>query len=84
MPVENTRTIDLRLILVALAVVASVAAVWAATALAGGSSSSRSDQPQGDEPAAGLVQDEQKRGGGHTDRGDCPERDRAGMASTDI
>jgi hypothetical protein len=70
----ETRTLDLRLLL-AVALVAIVAAIWATTALAGGSSSS--DSGTSNSPDAALVQDE---GDGESRddalpgaREDCPE-----------
>ena len=71
----ETRTLDLR-VLLAVALVAVVAAIWATTALAGGGSSS-SDSGTSNGPATALVQDE---GDGQSEddalpgaREDCPE-----------
>lgn len=54
---DNPRKLDLRLVLTALAVAFAVAALWAATALAGGSSSSGTDDPA-TSPAAAFIQDD--------------------------
>ena len=67
---ENVRRLDLRVVLGAVALVAVAGAMWAATALAGGSSPSTNAPSVGGEPAGEYVQQESE-----TPRqpGDCPE-----------
>jgi hypothetical protein len=62
--------LSLRLV---LAVAFVVAAVWAATALAGGSNSPSGDPERGVRPDAAFTQQ-----GGGGPEGDCPERDGGG------
>ena len=61
----------LRTLVVTLALVLVVAAIWAASAFAAGGSSSSGDTATNDAPAASLVQDEE---GQAPDAEDCPER----------
>ena len=73
---ETTRKLDLRLFAGILALAGVVMAIWAATALAGGSSSPDSNEPA-TSPTAAFIQEE-----GETPQeddslplpGDCPER----------
>ena len=77
---ENARKLDLRLLIGLLAIVSVAMTIWAATAFAGGSSSSGSTEPA-TSPAAAFIQEE-----GETPEeedglplpGDCPERDGEG------
>jgi hypothetical protein len=73
--------LSLRLV---LAVAFVIAAVWAATALAGGSQSPSGDRGSGTGSDTAYMQD-----GGGGQRGDCPERDgsggsRSGDGSPDV
>ena len=80
---ENSRTLNRRFVLGALALVCAVAFVWAATALAGGTSaSSKSDRSGGTPPATPV----QERGGakaGHDGR-DCPNKGGGGDLSVAV
>jgi hypothetical protein len=75
---ENARGLDLRLVLGVLAVVSAAMAIWAATALAGGSSSPGSNEPA-TSPAAAFIQQEGETPQEEDDSlplpGDCPERE---------
>ena len=71
---ENSRTLNRRLVLGTLVLVCAVAFVWAATALAGGSSvSSKSDRSGGTTPPAASVQEQGGAKAGHDGR-DCPNK----------
>jgi hypothetical protein len=74
---ENARRLDLRLVIGVLAVVCAALTLWAATALAGGSASSATNEPATG-PAVAFIQDEgesQDEEDGQTPQpGDCPER----------
>ena len=71
---ENSRTLNRRFVLAASALVCAVAFVWAATALAGGSSaSSRTDRSGGTTPPAVSVQEQGGAKAGQDGR-DCPDK----------
>ncbi len=75
---ENARKPDVRFALTAIAIVSVVAAIWAATAFAGGASSSSSNAPSaGSTPVPGYVQDDgggrSEQDGARPEREDCPE-----------
>jgi hypothetical protein len=73
---ESTRKLDARLVLTVLAVAFAVGALWAATALAGGSSSSGSTEPS-TSPTASFIQQEEETPEEDDPLplpGDCPER----------
>ena len=67
----QARRLDLRLVLL-IAFVA--AAIWAATALAGGSQPASGDAGQPIGPASGLVQDQGGGGAQPPSSDDCPDR----------
>ena len=82
---ENARKVDLRFVFGALAVAFAAAALWAATAFAGGSSSGTSDPATSPSPAAAFVQED-----GQTEPDDsaptpddCPERGNGGAGEDD-
>jgi uncharacterized membrane protein YgcG len=70
-------------LLVALALILAVAAVWATTALARGGSGPSPSQPAGGtaDPWSIFVQDHQ--GGSAPSADDCPERDGGGSRGSD-
>jgi hypothetical protein len=69
---EKTSALDVRPLVVALAVLLAVAAVWAATGFAGGGGSTPSSDPvTGADPVAAFIQEDDDRDGFR--RGDCPE-----------
>ena len=69
-------------LLVALALILAVAAIWATTALARGGSGPSPSQPAGGtaDPWSFFVQDQQ--GGGPPSADDCPERDGGGSGGS--
>ena len=67
---KEARRLDLRLVLLVAFV---AAAIWAATALAGGSEPA-SDPGAGNAPASGLVQNEGDGGAQPPSSDDCPDR----------
>ena len=80
---ENSRTLNRRLVLGTLALVCAVAFVWAATALAGGSSASKSDRSGGTTPPAASVQEQGGAKAGHDGR-DCPNKGGGGDLSVAV
>jgi hypothetical protein len=73
--VENARTPDGRVAVTAIAVACVVAVIWAATALAGGSSGSSSSDPVGGASPIAATQDGSP---GADDGRDCPDREGGG------
>jgi hypothetical protein len=70
--VTQARRLDLRLVLLVAFV---AAAIWAATALAGGGSQPASgDSGRSNGPASGFVQDQGGGGAQPPSSGDCPDR----------
>lgn len=67
----KARRLDLRLVLL---VAFAAAAIWAATALAGGSQPASGDSGPSSGPASGLVQDEGGGGAQPPSSDDCPDR----------
>jgi hypothetical protein len=81
--VENERKHDLRLVVVVV-VIAVAMTIWAATALAGGSSSAGSNEPATN-PATAFIQQEDEtpeEEDGLPLPGDCPERDGEGESDS--
>jgi hypothetical protein len=71
---ENARRLDLRLVIGVLAIISVAMTIWAATALAGGSSASGSEEPA-TSPAAAFIQETPEEEDGQTPApSDCPER----------
>jgi hypothetical protein len=76
--VETSRTLNRRLVVGTLALLCAVALVWAATALAGGTpASSTNERSGGTTPAGPSVQEEGGVQAGHDGR-DCPEKGSGG------
>ena len=81
---ETTRTLNRRFVLATLALLCAVAFVWAATALAGGSSaSSTNDRSGGATPPASSVKERGAGQVGHDGR-DCPEKGGGGDLSVAV
>jgi ABC-type transporter Mla subunit MlaD len=76
---ENAPSTGRLRILIAVAVVALGAVIWATTAFATGGSSNPGNTETSESPAAAFVQD---RGGGSAE--DCPEREGGSEATPDL
>jgi hypothetical protein len=76
---NTTRSVGVRQLIGALALVLVAAAIWAATALAAGGSSSSGSSTSGDDSTAVLTQNESEAPAA----GDCPERDGSTDDGTD-
>ena len=80
---ENARRPDARFGLATLALVCVVAVVWAASALAGGSSSSSTSRPTGTgQPTAEYAQDGSGSAAGEDANRECPEGESGGARSS--